>query len=295
MQVSVMSLDSVSLNSLRAFATAARHLSFTGAGKELFVTQAAVAHQVKALEAQLGVQLFRRTGRGLVLTDEGNRLAPVLGASFSRIEQTLAALSGTKPREILTVGVVGTFAIGFLFERLAGFRALHPHIELRIATNNNKVDLWTEALDLAIRFGDGSWHGVAASPLIEAPLAPLCAPAMAARLSVPGDLALVPLLRSYRTGDWPAWFTSAGVEPVAASGPVFDASTLMVQAAELGEGVALAPASMFQRAINQGHLVQPFETTVSRGSYWLTRLNSKEVSPTMAAFQSWLESVCATG
>jgi LysR family transcriptional regulator, regulator of gene expression of beta-lactamase len=290
-----MSLDTVSLNSLRAFATAARHLSFTGAGKELFVTQAAVAHQVKALEAQLGVQLFRRTGRGLVLTDEGNRLAPVLAAAFGRIEQTLAALSGGRPKEILTVGVVGTFAIGFLFERLGAFRAAHPHIELRIATNNNKVDLWTEALDLAIRFGDGAWHGVASSPMIDAPLATLCSPAVAALLTGPGDLASVPLLRSYRTGDWPAWFAAAGMETLPASGPMFDASTVMVQAAELGEGVALAPAIMFQRALDRGDLVQPFETVVARGSYWLTRLNSKEVTPAMAAFQSWIEGVCANG
>jgi LysR family transcriptional regulator, regulator of gene expression of beta-lactamase len=290
-----MSLDTVSLNSLRAFATAARHLSFTGAGRELFVTQAAVAHQVKALEAQLGVKLFRRTGRGLVLTDEGVRLAPVLDASFARIEQSLAALAGGLPREVLTVGVVGTFAIGFLFERLSAFRALHPRIDLRIATNNNKVDLWTENLDFAIRYGDGAWHGVAAAPLMDAPLAPLCSPAMAAGLETPADLAKVALLRSYRVGDWPAWFAATGHPAVVATGPVFDASTLMVQAAELGQGVALAPVCMFERAIAGGQLVQPFETAVSRGGYWLTRLNSKEPTPAMEAFQAWLSEASRIG
>jgi LysR family transcriptional regulator, regulator of gene expression of beta-lactamase len=287
-----MSLDSVSLNSLRAFATAARHLSFTGAGRELFVTQAAVAHQVKALEAQLGVRLFRRTGRGLVLTDEGNRLAPVIGSAFGQIEQVLAALAGDRPKEILTVGVVGTFAIGFLFERLDDFKARHPQIELRITTNNNKVDLWTENLDLALRFGDGAWHGVAASPVMEAPLTPLCSPAVAAGLREPADLVTVPLLRSYRTGDWPAWFKAAGVAPIAATGPVFDASTLMVQAATLGQGVALAPACMFQRLIDSGQLIAAFETEVARGSYWLTRLHSREETPAMRAFHEWLSACC---
>jgi LysR family transcriptional regulator, regulator of gene expression of beta-lactamase len=290
-----MSLDTVSLNSLRAFAAAARHLSFTGAGKELFVTQAAVAHQVKALEAQLGARLFRRTGRGLVLTDEGQRLAPVLAASFAQIEQTLAALSDTRPSQILTIGVVGTFAVGFLLARLADFRLRHPTIDLRIMTNNNKVDLWTESLDMAVRFGDGAWHGVSAMPLMPAPFTPLCAPSLGNQLTTPADLARVPLLRSYRAGDWPAWFKAANALPLAATGPVFDASTLMVQAAEQGEGVALAPVSMFQRSLDKGVLVAPFDTMVDRGSYWLTRLNSKEVTPAMEAFGVWLQRVCASG
>jgi LysR family transcriptional regulator of beta-lactamase len=240
-----VSLNGVSLNGLRAFEAAARHLNLSRAAEELCVTQAAVSHQVKALEAQLGRALFRRHARGLLLTDEGEALAPVVAQAFERMGAAVAALREGGPAEVLTVGVVGTFALGFLLERLADFRACHPRIELRVQTHNNKVDLAAEGLDLAIRFGDGAWRSVEAELLLAAPLAPLCEPALAAQLHQPEDLARLPLLRSYRQSDWPAWLAAAGATRVVARGPVFDASALMVQAALRGEGVALAPPCMF--------------------------------------------------
>lgn len=288
-----MALSTLSLNTLRAFDAAARHLNFTRAGEELCVTQAAVSHQVKALEARLGVALFRRTTRGLVLSDEGAALAPVVADALLRMERVLDALAEGGPREVLTVGVVGTFAVGFLMERLADFRAAHPRIDLRLMTNNNKVDLFGESLDCAIRFGDGAWRGVEAEKLLDAPLAPLCAPALASRLERPADLARCVLLRSYRAQDWPAWLTAAGEPEVQARGPMFDASTLMVQAAMLGEGVALAPPRLFRRELAAGALAQPFQVEVDVGAYWLTRLISKEETPALAAFRSWLTAQCA--
>lgn len=283
-----MPISEISLNPLRAFEAAARHLSFTRAAEELCVTQAAVSHQVKALEAHLGVALFRRTTRGLILTDEGAVLAPTVEDAFGRIERVMSRLSGGAPREVLTVGVVGTFAIGFLIERLADFRKAHPFVDLRLLTNNNKVDLWTESLDFAIRFGTGAWHGAQADLLMRAPITPLCAPAMAEGLRHPADLEKYTLLRSYRAQDWPSWLAAAGQPQLSARGPVFDASTLMIQAAILGEGVALAPAAMFQRELNLGALVQPFAIEVDAGAYWLTRLISKPPTRAMQAFQSWL-------
>lgn len=283
-----MPLSEISLNPLRAFEAAARHLSFTRAAEELCVTQAAVSHQVKALEAHLGAALFRRTSRGLVLTDEGAVLAPTVEDAFGRIERVMGALAGGAPREVLTVGVVGTFAIGFLIERLADFRAQHPFVDLRLLTNNNKVDLWTESLDFAIRFGAGAWHGTQADLLMRAPITPLCSPATAAGLRYPGDLEKCVLLRSYRAQDWPAWLAAAGQPQLSARGPMFDASTLMIQAAVLGEGVALAPSSMFQRDLNLGTLVQPFPLEVDVGAYWLTRLISRPPTRAMNAFQWWL-------
>jgi LysR family transcriptional regulator of beta-lactamase len=288
-----MALSELSLNPLRAFEAAARHLSFTRAAEELCVTQAAVSHQVKALEAHLGAALFRRTSRGLVLTDEGAALAPTVEDAFGRIERVMGALAGGAPREVLTVGVVGTFAIGFLIERLADFRAQHPFVDLRLLTNNNKVDLWTESLDFAIRFGAGAWHGTQADLLMRAPIAPLCSPTTAAGLRHPGDLEKCVLLRSYRAQDWPAWFAAAGQPQVSARGPIFDASPLMIQAAILGEGVALAPPSMFQRDLNLGTLVQPFPLEVDVGAYWLTRLISRPLTRAMDAFQTWLTAATA--
>ena len=205
-----MALSSLSLNTLRAFDAAARHLNFTRAAGELCVTQAAVSHQVKALEDHIGRALFRRTARGLVLTDEGVALAPTVADSFARIERQLDACKAGGPMEVLTVGVVGTFAVGFLLERLSRFRAEHPRIELRLLTHNNKVDLSAESLDYAIQFGDGAWRSVQADHIMAAPLSPLCAPSLLDQLQQPDDLRTQRLLRSYRSLDWQVWLQAAG-------------------------------------------------------------------------------------
>ena len=147
----------VPLNALRAFEASARHLSFTRAADELCVTQAAVSHQIKALEARLGVTLFRRSNRGLLLTDEGMALAPTLIDSFGAIDRLFERFDTGGVAEVLTVSAVGTFAVGALLERLPAFRAACPGIDLRLLTNNNQVDLVAEGLDYAIRFGDGAW------------------------------------------------------------------------------------------------------------------------------------------
>lgn len=276
------------LNALRAFEAAARHLSFTRAGVELRVTPAAVSHQVKALETRLGASLFHRLPRGLALTDEGQALLPALQDSFDRMGDLLDRFAGGHFHAVLTLGAVGTFAVGWLLPRLAGFHARHPFIDLRLSTNNNRVDLAAEGLDYAIRFGDGAWHGTSAEALFEAPLAILCAPALAARLRQPADVIDQVLLRSYRTDEWPGWFAAAGLAPPPIKGPVFDSSLTMAEAAIQGLGLALAPPSMFQRQMAAGLLCQPFPQMVARGRYWLTALKSRPVTPAMQAFRDWL-------
>ncbi len=276
------------LNGLRAFEAAARHLSFTRAAIELCVTPPALSHQVKALEERLGVPLFRRLPRGLALTDEGQALLPVLREAFDRVAAALDEFDGGKGREVLSVGCVGTFALGWLLPRLAAFRAEHPFVDLRLTTNNNRVDIAEEGLDFAIRFGDGAWHGTDAALLFEAPLTPLCAPEIAARLREPADLAAETLLRSYRVGEWPAWLEAAGAPAPALTGPVFDSAAVMVEAALAGHGVALGPACMFERELAEGKAARPFRLEVGMGGYWLTSLKSRKPTPAMAAFRSWL-------
>jgi len=199
------------LNALRAFEASARHLSFTRAAIELCVTQAAVSHQVKSLEAQLNVTLFKRLPRGLMLTSEGETLLPVLRESFDRIAQTLGQFEAGHYREVLTVGAVGTFAVGWLLPRLADFQARYPFIDLRLSTNNNRVDVAAEGLDYAIRFGAGAWHGTEACQLLEAPLTVLCVPQIARQLQAPADLLKHTLLRSYRADEWTQWFQADGL------------------------------------------------------------------------------------
>ncbi|SMF77918.1 LysR family transcriptional regulator [Allosphingosinicella indica] len=281
------------LNALRAFEAAGRHLSFTNAAIELCVTPAALSHQVKALEERLGALLFRRLPRGLALTDEGRALMPALTESFDRIADMLGRFRGGAVREVLSVGVVGTFAVGWLMPRIARFQEAHPFIDLRLLTNNNRVDIAAEGLDYAIRFGDGAWHGTDAVRLFEPSFTPLCSPATAQRLRQPQDLAREILLRSYRADDWPDWFRVAGLQPPPLTGPVFDSSRLMVEAAMQGAGVALAPPRLFERELADGRIVQPFAAAVATGAYWLTRLKSREPSAAMKSFSDWMAAEAA--
>ncbi|WP_439486117.1 LysR family transcriptional regulator [Blastomonas fulva] len=276
------------LNALRAFEAAARHLNFTRAAIELCVTQGAVSHQVAQLESRLGTRLFHRLPRGLALTEEGHALVPVLADTFDRVGATLDQYKDGRFREALKIGVVGTFATGWLLPRVDRFNHANPLIDLRISTNNNRVDLAGEALDFAIRFGDGAWHGTHADPLFAAPMAPVCSPAIAARLKFPADLVQERLLRSYRPDEWALWLGAAGVPVPLLRGPVFDSSALMASAASAGLGVALVPPAMFARELASGLLVQPFAATIDVGRYWLTRLISRPENDPMGRFRNWL-------
>ncbi|SOB86641.1 LysR family transcriptional regulator, regulator of gene expression of beta-lactamase [Sphingomonas guangdongensis] len=277
------------LNALRAFEASARHGSFTRAGLELCVGQAAVSHHVNRLEALLGVRLFHRLPRGLALTDEGAALLPVLGDSLDRIAGVLGRYTGARSRETLTVGVVGTFAVGWLLPRLAAFTAAQPFVDVRLRTNNNRVDLAGEGLDYAIRFGDGAWHGTEAVPLLAAPLTVVVAPTLAEQLSGPRALAMVPLLRSYRADEWPRWFAAAELACPPLTGAVFDSSVTMAAAVTGGAGAALLPPAMFAGALDSGTLLAPFTTTIDTGRYWLTRLKTRPPTEAMRVFRTWIE------
>nr|AMP56737.1 LysR substrate binding domain protein [uncultured bacterium] len=278
------------LNALRAFEASARHLSFTRAAIELCVTQAAVSHQVKHLEERLNVSLFRRLPRGLKVTEEGQALLPVVRDSFDRIGDALDRFEDGHVREVLTLGAVGTFAVGWLLPRLQSFRTEAPFVDIRLSTNNNRVDIAAEGLDYSIRFGTGAWHGLDAVQLFEAPLSVLCTPEIAAGLSSPEDITRYTLLRSYRNDEWPDWFEAAGLKTPSSplKGIVFDSSMTMMEAAAQGAGIALAPPLMFSRLLAAGTIVQPFAASISKGSYWLTKLQSKVTTGAMAAFSSWL-------
>ena len=278
------------LKALRAFEASARHLNFTRAAEELCVTQAAVSHQVKLLENQLQVPLFIRLPRGLMLTQEGELLLPVLESSFDQMAHTLDRLGESSYREVLNVGVVGTFAVGWLQPRLEDFHKKYHFVDLRLSTHNNRADLAGDGLDVAIRFGTGAWHGTAAQPLLPASLSVMCTPAIAARLTTPADVLGETWLRSYRADEWTQWLLAAGLPgslPVTKS-IVFDSSIAMVEAALQGAGVALAPPLMFSRYLTSGELQQPFDISVSLGGYWLTRLQSRAETHAMAAFREWL-------
>lgn len=276
------------LNALRAFEASARQGSFTRAATELCVTQAAISQHVKGLEDRLQTTLFRRTSRGLALTEEGAALLPVVTRSFDGISEVLDRFLDGRFRTVVTLGVVTTFALGWLLPRLPAFHAAHPEIDLRLSTNHNRVDLAGEGLDMAIRFGDGDWRWEECLMLLEAPLTPLCNAATSARLDSPGDLLREPLLRSFRALEWERWFNGEGIVAPKLTGPQFDSSPALAMAAAAGLGVALLPARMFSRDLADGRLVQPFASDVQAGAYWLCRLKSRELTPAMLAVQQWL-------
>ncbi|WP_111741507.1 LysR family transcriptional regulator [Leminorella richardii] len=276
------------LNALRAFEASARHLSFTRAAMELYVTQAAVSQQVRMLEERLGMVLFKRLPRGLEMTDEAQALFAVLTDVFGQIENIFNKFESGGYREVLTVAAVGTFAVGWLFPRLEKFRQLHPFVELRLRTNNNVVNLAAEGLDFAIRFGSGSWPSTHNDMLLNAPLSVLCTAETAQRLNTPADLLKENLLRSYRVEEWDSWFAAAGLAAERVNGLVFDSSRLMVEAAIHTGGVALAPPKMFTRELEAAQLVRPFDIDVDMGSYWLTHLKSKPITPAMEIFRDWI-------
>lgn len=279
------------LNALRAFEASARHGSFTLAANELCVTQAAVSNQVKKLEERLGVRLFRRLPRGLLITREGESLLPVLRDSFDRISDMLDRFQGGHYREVLSVGAVGTFATGWLFSALDAFRERHPFIDLRLSTHNNRVDIAAEGLDFAIRFGDGAWHGTTAEKLCDAPFSVLCSPRMARELRRPQDVTGQILLRSYRPDEWARWFEAAGLPPPSPrqGSIVFDSSLTMIEAVSQGIGIGLAPPRMFRRQLAMDCLCQPFDISADLGAYWLTWLKSRPMTPVMRVFRDWLQ------
>jgi len=283
-----MDVSRLPLNALRAFESSARLGSFTKAGMELRVGQTAISHQVKALENELDVTLFKRLPRGIALTEEAQALLPVLTDAFRRMSEKLHQLSDGSFREILTVGVVGTFATGWLLPRLTRFTANHPDIDLRLKTNNNTADTLLDGLDFFIRFGDGAWHGTDVAHLMDAPLSPVCAPALAKAIRKPRDLLGQHLLRSYRRDDWSIWCRHAGITPPSPRGWMFDSSLALVEAASQGAGIALVPVAMFSRDIASKRIVQPLKILAPAGSYWLTHLKTRDETASMKAFRTWI-------
>lgn len=278
----------IPLNGLRVFEVAIRQGSFTRAAVELRVSQAAVSHQIARLEDRLGSKLFLRTSGGLVPTEEGQALFPVLEHGYDAVSRALDRISGSRGTEILKVGIVTTFAVGWLIPRLSSFQKAHPNIEVRISTNNNRVEILREGLDMEIRFGTGRWDGHDVEPLIDAPLAPLCSPEMSKRIVNVDDLGREILLRSYRANEWERWFSEMGMTCPPKSGPVLDSSLALADLTECGAGIALLPVAMFERRIAEGRLIQPFASSISAGQYYLTWPADRTLTPAMVDFAQWL-------
>ncbi|MEQ8319768.1 MAG: transcriptional regulator GcvA [Rhodospirillales bacterium] len=282
-----------SLNALRAFEAAARHLSFTRAADELNVTQAAVSHQVKALEDQIGIMLFQRRNRQLILTDAGQTLLPDLIDAFDAMDSAVARVKRRDQAGILTVATMDSLAATWLMPRLGRFRDENPDIDIRLATSDVAADYARDGIDIGIRYGRGNWPGLIAEELLREDIFPVCSPELIRRapgLNKPADLRHFPLIHDDMTEDWNMWLNAAGlrdIDPTRGTG--YTHSNLVIQAAINGEGVALGRGLLVADPIEAGKLVAPFDLALSAEyRYYVASTDANYDRPKVRVFREWL-------
>jgi LysR family glycine cleavage system transcriptional activator len=281
------------LNALKSFDAAARHESFTRAADELCVTQGAVSHQVKALEADLGVKLFNRERQRLVITEAGRQYLAVVRDAFDRIAIGTERLVQRQSSGILTVSTSPDFAAKWLVHRLGRFAALHPEIDLRVSATMHHVDFAREEVDLAVRHGDGKWPGLEAVNLCPETLFPVCSPKLASgrrRLRQPSDLLKLPLLHLDDRTDWVKWLDAAAIAGANVDhGPVLNHASMLIDAAADGQGVALARTTLAAWDLINRRLVRPFATALPLSkTYWIVCSRAASMLPKIAMFRDWL-------
>lgn len=276
-----------SLPALRVFAVAGQTLSFTRAAEILNVTQAAVSHQIRVLEEQLGVPLFQRTTRSLSLTVSGQHLLPVAVAAFEQIERAVAGVR--RSQAMLAITTTASFGARWLAPRLPRFAELNPEIEISVRHTEATLDLAAEGLDLAIRGGLGKWPGLTSELLGSSVTMPVASPDYVRRLglSIPSDLAHATLVHDGNRGDWREWLIVAGLDPALAQyGPLFDDENVLIEMVLAGQGVGLAVGSVVEALLAQGRLVALFDrqVTLSYG-YYLVYPPGALALPKVAAFR----------
>jgi len=283
-----------SLNGLRAFEAAARHLSFTLAAVELNVTQTAISHQIRRLEGELGIRLFIRQNRALALTPEARDYLPGVRAAFNDLRLATDRLLRKDDDKVLTVSTIASLAAKWLLPRLADFQEAHPGIDVRITTSTSLVDFQRDNVDAAIRYGRGQWPGVRAHWLRADELFPVCSPSLLRGdkpLRRPEDLKDHALLHTNNGDDWRLWLTAAGLATDISRQPgiTFDMTLMTVQAAIDGMGVAMGRTSYVQDDIAKGRLVVPFRIALpSNAGFYLVSPDGRREAPKLAAFRQWM-------
>ena len=289
------------LNALRVFEAAARHLSFKKAAEELNITPAAISQQVRALEDHVGHPLFRRIPRGLALTEAGAAAVPLLTEGLDRLADGAARMRDVPQSRILTVSAAPSLAAKWLVPRLDRFRAAHPDYDIRLDATNALSKFQGDGVDVALRFGGGTYPGLHAERLLAETAFPVCSPELLRRgppLAAPGDLAAHTLLHiqwameSETAPSWQMWLRAAGIDTVDPSrGPRFSHDSMAVQAAIEGHGVALAVSTLVADDLAAGRLVRPFAPAVGEATefgYYLVHPDDKAADPRVRAFRDWI-------
>lgn len=292
------------LNPLRAFEVAARHLSFTRAAEELFVTPSAVSHQIKTLEESLGIALFTRDAKSLSLTAAGKAYLPGVQQAFKQLAHATHQLQ-TQGMPALKINVPPTFAVKWLIPRMDRFMKAHPEIDLKVSTSKHMVDFAREDFDLAVRYGRGRYPGLHSELCLPVEVFPVCSPALMRGehpLHTPADLRFHTLLHDDSTYSdvsnphWAMWLEHAGVTEVDATrGPSFWPSHLVINAAVDGLGVALAKKNWVLKDLADGLLVRPFDISLPvEFSYFIVYPEERVHDRRIAAFVDWVRQEVAS-
>jgi LysR family glycine cleavage system transcriptional activator len=279
------------LETFRFFEAAARHLNFTHAAEEMHVTHGAVSQRIKRLEEHLGMSLFRRSGRGMLLTDEGRRLLERVRIAIGELAEGVEAIRSSKRDRILTISMMPGFATYWLLPRLADFIERHPDIDVNIRATLSLTDFARDEVDMAVRFGPGTWPGLTSIRLHDEELIPVCSPAFrGGRLPrSPSDLLKIPLLHDARQ-PWSLWFKAVGLDyHDTGQGSRYSEQTMLLAAAIAGLGVALARALLVRPDLESGRLVRLFPDGVrTKYSYFIVYPRGSETLGKIRAFQEWL-------
>jgi LysR family glycine cleavage system transcriptional activator len=275
---------------LRAFEAAARHESFSRAADELFVTHAAISRQIRELEADLKLALFRRTGRGVRLTEAGAAYARKITRAFDRISEATRELSTARGRRDLLISVEVGFASAWLVPRLGRFQARHPDIDVVLDATDALIDFRRSHAEVGIRCGTGSYPGLVAEEIVRLIAFPVASPALvgSAGLTSPGDLARITLLHQDSKRWWGDYLTHFGISPALADAGPMMPSYNAVEAAIGGQGVALADNVTAAEALLAGRLVRPFPSMPGQVAYYFVCPEGRRDSDAVQNFKAWL-------
>ncbi len=284
------------LNALKAFEAAGRLQSISDAAAELCVTSAAVSRQIRLLEDFLGLRLFHRQHRRIVLTDAGREFHAEIARSFAGIVRATGNLAARSHRKVFHIKAPHSVAMRWLLPRLSGFHHKFPDIDVKLNTSVVPPDFDSEDIDAAIVMGKGQWRHLLSYKIMPNELVPVCTPEKSRRLRRPADLAGEILLHTMARPDyWQLWLTAAGVPAMdAGRGMHYESSALTYEAALEGYGVAISQKAMVQRELDEGRLVMPFALSVDLGdeSYYFVvpRDPPKRLSRELTQFRGWVAS-----
>ncbi|MEC8980167.1 MAG: transcriptional regulator GcvA [SAR324 cluster bacterium] len=282
-----------SLNFLHTFESVARHLSFTNAAKELLVTQAAVSHQIKALEDYLGVKLFYREKRKVFLSDEGQKLLPSVVSGLQGIADSLENIRNYDSEDTIVVGVGSSFSANWLVHRLGAFYQKFPEVNLHLKIFNNESDFNSGGTDMAVVWGIGDWQGLMCEKLMVVEFTPVCSPELIKKthpLKTPEDLIHYPLLDDPDYDIWQQWLEEAGIpERKYKRRTVIRDANVVIHSALEGHGIALCAVGIVQEYLDSGRLIRPFDHSITGGGFYYLVYPEKALrKPPVRLFKTWL-------